>query len=58
MAAFLGESVPVGPRYYVTDVILPSGEKVNPQKEKLPERFKLDGDVVVQDYVCYAPKDN
>jgi len=58
IAASRGEPVPVGPRYYVTNVTLPSGEKVNPQQATLPSVFKLDGGLVVQDYVCYTPKDN
>ncbi len=56
MAATLGDGISQGPRFYVTNVQLSSGETINPKNARLPEMFRLHEGIVVESYVRGEPK--
>ena len=55
-----GDPLVLAPRFYVTSVRLPSGERVDPRNVELPSAFVLDDDkkTIVNQYECYAPTEN
>ncbi|MBS3165533.1 hypothetical protein J4444_00265 [Candidatus Woesearchaeota archaeon] len=56
----MGDPLVLAPRFYVTSVRLPSGERVDPRNVELPSAFVLDDDkkTIVNQYECYAPTEN